>query len=329
MKKLILAALVFFVYSAAFAASLTISVKLPDGKPAKGVSISMAQLENPEPYGKLAGKTDKNGILRITFQDAAVSQGSAGRGIYRFVVMPKSFKWEVSDYYCWAGSSTEPAYLPANPLNTGAVSKGLDPADYLNWAVKLSKGKNAKIQILNPDNKPVTGCKLGIGLDLHARSKSGLGAGITVTITAVNKSGEYMFKNAADLPYTLVMNGCGYYVPGLDYEVNYVEMPLKDGLNMIKFKKPERKEITVRVRDFDTQEPIKGALVCEERKAKPVDRGGCFGKTNNQGAFYTDQYNPEHVSKFGATKDGYIEQWLDGDSLTDGGNYEFVLRKKE
>jgi 5-hydroxyisourate hydrolase-like protein (transthyretin family) len=329
MKRVFLVSILFSFSAGIFAASLTISVKLPDGKPAKGVSISMAQLENPEPYSKLAGKTNKNGNLRITFQDAAINQASAGHGVYRFIIMPKSFKWEVSDYYCWAGSSTEPAYLPANPLNTGAVSKGLDAADYLTWAVKLSKGKDAKIQIINPDNKPVTGCKLGIGLDLHARSKSGLGAGITVTITAVDKSGSYLFKNAAELSYTLVMNGCGYYVPGLDYEVNYVEMPLKDGLNMIKFKKPERKEMTIRVRDFDTKEPLKGALVCEERKAKPVDRGGCFGKTNARGVFYTDEYNPEHVSKFGVTMDGYNEEWLDGDSLTDGGNYEFELKKKE
>jgi len=329
MKKLLLASISVLIYSCISAASLTISVKLPDGKPAKGVPISMAQLENPEPYSKPAGITDNKGNLKIVFEDAVINQASAGRGVYRFVVMPKSFRWEVSDYYCWAGSVSETAYSTANPLNTGALSKAMDPDDNLKWYVSLSKGKAAKIQIINPDNKPVTGCKLGIGLDLHARSKSGLGAGIPVTITGVDRTGSYFFKNAADLPYTLVMNGCGYYVPGLDYEVNYVEMTLKDGINIIKFKHPERKEITIRVRDFDTQEPIKGALICEERKAKPVDKGGCFGKTNAQGAFYTNEFNPEHVSKFGATKDGYIEQWLDGDSLSDGGEYEFVLRKKE
>jgi hypothetical protein len=37
----------------------------------------------------------------------------------------------------------------------------------------------------------------------------------------------------------------------------------------------------------------------------------------------------EHVARFGVTLDGYNEEWLDGDSLSPGGNYEFELKKKD
>jgi hypothetical protein len=96
----------------------------------------------------------------------------------------------------------------------------------------------------------------------------------------------------------------------------------------------ENQEITVRVRDFDTKMPLKNAKIMETRilenevrSKKTQDRG--IGLTNADGVFYTDAFNFEHVSRFGISAEGYHDEWLDIDSFSPGGNYEFELKKKE
>ena len=99
-------------------------------------------------------------------------------------------------------------------------------------------------------------------------------------------------------------------------------------------KKGENQEITVRVRDFETKMPLKNVKVMETRiyeketeNKKTQDRG--IGLTNSDGAFYTDEFNPENVTRFGVSADGYHEEWLDIDSFVPTGNYEFELKKIE
>ena len=117
-------------------------------------------------------------------------------------------------------------------------------------------------------------------------------------------------------------------MPGLEYETRTYTAALETGVNKFKFKNPKGREITFRVTDHEEHMPLKGALICEEVRAN-VTKAGCFGKTNEQGIFYTKQFNPEHVIRFGVTMKGYNEEWLDGDSYTDSGSYNFELVKKE
>lgn len=96
----------------------------------------------------------------------------------------------------------------------------------------------------------------------------------------------------------------------------------------------EPQEITVRVRDFDTKAPLKNAKISvtidtagNSAAAKASDRG--IGLTNADGVFYTDGFITENVTRFGAAADGYIVEWLDIDSFSPGGSYEFELKKRD
>lgn len=326
MKKVIIAAVLFFSSCALYAASLAVSVRLPDGRPAKGVDVQMVQLERPGPYSRLLGKTDNKGRITVEFADEDQYGGNTGLGVYRFIVMPKSYEWEISGLYCWAGSKNDPAYSAENKANAGGTAVAPDSA--LKWEVRLKKGHTAEIRFVNQDDRPIGRCAAGVILDLHARTKDGTGGATGVTATVTGNDGTFILNNACDAEYSVIIGNNNYYVPGLEYETRTYSSRLKAGINTFKFKYPKGREITIRVTDNDTKMPIKGALICAEVQAL-VPRGGCFGKTNDQGIFYTNEFNPEHVIRFGVTKEGYNEEWLDGDSYTDGGSYSFELAKKD
>jgi hypothetical protein len=326
MKKIFLAVILFFISGFICAASLTISVRLPDGKPAKSVRIQAVQLERPGPYSRLLGKTDKKGRIKVEFTDEDQYRKNTGPGVYRFIVMPKNFEWGVSGLYCWAGSKNDPAYSVENKINAAGIKVGPDSA--LTWEVTLKKGHDAKVRFIDQSEKPIKNCAAGVILDLHARTKDGTGGATGVIATTTKKDGTFLLSNACDAEYTVIIGNNNYYVPGLEYETRAYTAPLKRGINSFIFKNPPGKEITFRVSDHDTHAPLKDALICEEVRAV-IPRGGCFGKTNEQGIFYTNEFNSEHVIRFGVTKEGYNEEWLDGDSYTDSGSYSFELVRKE
>lgn len=306
------------------AASLTISVKLPDNKPAKGVDVWVQQLVDAYKISSsLLGKTDKKGQINVEFGRGQIKKGGLGLGMYRFIVMPKSFRWEASDYYCWMELECGTDEGPFSPL------KKVEPDAGYKWDVKLKKGADANVIFTDQAGKPAAFCTVFYGLESYASSGTGYGGGITMGREKTGKDGSFTLKNAGDFDYRFVVDDAGYYVPDEKFWKREFTAKLKDGDNKFLLKKVVGSEITIRVRDQENQMPVKGAKFCYHLSVPAGGEVICMGLTSKDGIYYTYNFNPDHVSQFGVMKTGYYDEWLDGDSYTPGGNYEFELKKKE
>lgn len=196
-------------------------------------------------------------------------------------------------------------------------------------AAVTNTAKGTGVRFITSEGEPVKFLRATISIDAGTQGSTYA----MVTTMASDGGGFIPLKVTAGAKYRISIKPGEYYLDRLKIETGTVIMPLEQGQNEIVLKKALKKELTIRVRDFDTKEPIMNAKITETRsfgteysKQGRVDRG--IGLTGKEGDFYTDEFNPDHVSRFGATADGYHEEWLDIDSFQPGGSYEFELKRK-
>jgi hypothetical protein len=334
-KKLFLIFSGLLVCTALGAASLTISVKLPDGRPAKDVAVQV-QRDSTAVVNTLLGKTDSKGNIKVIFDDSRGDLNNKGYGIYQFVIMPEGYKWETSGKYFWTGTDktgTGALYdEPGNCKKTAGGCSDVRQDSGLALSVTLKNTEKITVMLVDQNDRPLIFTKADVGVYL------GGPAGISVTAEprrmATDKDGRFDIAAAGEYKYFIGIAGGEYFNPESECGGKMADVSLKAGLNTIKFKKLDEKEITVRVRDFDTQLPLQDACVNVGFKSCVKEASGgtrelCIGKTDKDGAFYTPQFRPEKLEKFGASKPGYHEEWLDIDSFIPGDEYEFELKKED
>jgi hypothetical protein len=338
MQKLALIACILLAYSTVSAASLTISVKLPDGKSAKDIAIQILRYGDRDSISKLLGQTDKNGEVKVVFEDKLPGLENYGWGIYDFLVMPKDFKWEYMGRYYWAGTSGYDMYKSLkeyceNKKKDNPNNFYLEKDNDLKREYALIKGRNAPIQFLDNVGKPIEAANVMIGTipDIWFPPWDEVNNIIKIDEGKTDKNGRYTFKNGGELEYYVRLFKKDYLIKDFRKCRSAYEGQLLNNINEFIYKKYDENDITVRVRDFASKMPIEGAVFCinpDICNVIPVRDTKPIGKTNKNGEFYTNKFKPEEATEFGVRKSGYRDDWRDISSYSPGGKYEFELKKE-
>jgi hypothetical protein len=246
-KRGFLAIIFLVLYIGISAASLSIFVKLPDGSPAEGVRIS-ADYNRGGAETFLQEVTDKTGKFKIIFKDCANNLGETpiyGHGVYRFIVEPKKYKNEYSDYYFWYGSSSKTAAGMESDLDAGKVQ--VAPKSELKWDVTLAKGKKSVLRFAGLDGKPLRGIRITmrlIDVKASAHKDPNLPNFLILGGFESDKNGEIIFENAFEGQFWVEIKNMGknYCLDGMPNNETVFEVSLKKPINIVKLKKLAEKQ---------------------------------------------------------------------------------------
>ncbi len=108
--------LLLLFHPSAHCATLTVLILDPSSQPVSGLEVTGWRLQWRTPRIESMGKTDENGILTVVF-DADHGEPAPliwkdevpynkapdkkGYGVYRFLIRPERYNWELSDLYYW------------------------------------------------------------------------------------------------------------------------------------------------------------------------------------------------------------------------------------
>lgn len=344
-------AFLFINSSSLFAAEITISIKYPDGKPAKGIKVREVGLERGNTKNELLGVTDDSGRIKtqIKLEPSADKrkrylnnpQGSYVYA-YRYVIMPDDYRWEVSDIY-WSiypekyikdyreglEGTTASNWTMAKKVSISKNSK-------INWNVVLEKSPDIRVRLVDQHGIPISKKQVSVFLDLEARTHTGFGGEIDIFKDNTDDKGFITVHNAGNFYYSfdLVLQD-HYTTPGLDYSWTVVTAKLTGKDDKVVFHKCTEKQLRVLVKDKNTGQPVSGAYIICSGEMLLGEESGSLGDgavTDSAGMYETDKFCTEYLTKFGAHKEGYKRNLIDVHKFVPGKLHEFLLEpesKKE
>ncbi len=330
-----------------FAAEILITVKYPDGKPAKGIKVREVGLGNGNMKNELVGVTDDSGRIKtqIELEPSETEQkkdlqkypqGSYYEYAYRYVVMPDNYRWEVSDIY-WstypeaeADSYPKGFYTHAENWSIGKQIR-LSQKSSINWTVILRKGPSFRVRLEDQHGKPIKKKQVSVFLDLQARSHTTRGGEIAMFESYTDDQGYITVHNADNYYYSFdLLNQNQYTTPGLDYSSTVVMKKLQGRGDKVIYHKCIENEIVIIVRDKVTGKPIQAAYIVgsEEFLTGTLPLRGQLGPdalTDVNGIYKSNNFCTEHMVEFGAYKEGYKPDLISIHKFVSGNTYEFLL----
>lgn len=315
---------------------LLIKVQFPDGSPAAGVPVHVAGLERNAIFSRELGVTDSEGKLRGEFrrgqEDPAAS--ALGYGVYRFIVMPEGFRWELSDLYCWneyptnvpdsqqsmgqGGFSGYEAWFEAgydgqlsetNPANNWSYGKGVPVrfgALHL-WTVTLQRGESTMVRLEDVAGTPIADEEVTVGIDLRARSRTGYGAQFPVSKKRTDEKGLLSLDHVGDYAYQIDAGGLSFYAPDYWCWTPHVDHNLLKQGPIVQFRRESIPDLQFLVQTKDGHIPVSGATitpVCQfpgvVQSIYPVATTDSDGKAQCEKPFAL-----EHCIRFEAIAEGY------------------------
>ncbi len=315
-------------------AGLMISVKYPCGMPAKSIKVQEVQLERQRIYNRLLGATDDNGTIETEFEvkprKDCKGEVPRGYGIYRYVVMPDNYRWEVSDLYYW---NKEPSgnevvretnvsdYQSYERLIAGRTKKRrksnwvignlvkVKKSDRIEWEVVLDKELDVTVSVSDQFGEPVRNETLSISLDLEALSHTGWGGGIPMFDVQTNGEGCFNLANTGQFFYSCDLRDHRYYAPGFSYWTGIVPRMFDNNEATLVYHRCEERNVTFVVTDKCTGKPVPQAQIFQVKSFRSTRQGGPFGYTDVNGEYISRKFYTDHVVEFGVAKEGY-EPWI-------------------
>lgn len=320
------------------AAHLTIEVQHPGGQGARGVGVQHVQLERYGLHNHLLGKTNAKGRMEVQFQAASNQAHALGYGVHRFILMPKDFRWEVSDIYVWAEGPKMPLgddpvqryralgrEMPKSNWSRGRISRLLAGQD-LWWTVTLQPGHKTRVYVVDGLGRPLPNRTLSVTLDLGALSHTGLGGAVPVNTLETDAQGKCLLPHAGPWVYSFELEESGYCVPGYPFSTPVTKERPDGGALRLVYHKPERKPIAFKVTDARSGQPVADALIWVEISYACTVQGGPIGKTDTDGAWRSDAFTTDHVVRFGVHKEGFEDARYDIAAYQWGHTYNVALR---
>lgn len=335
-------------------AELKISVKYPDGAPAKGIKVQEVQLERQRIYNRLLGSTDDNGTVEVEFEAKprkdCKGEVPRGYGVYRYVVMPDNYRWVVSDLYYWnKGASGDKLVRETNVWDyesyerliarrikkrrksnwlIGKLAK-VKKSDRISWEVVLNKGSDVTVSVNDQFGEPVRNETLSVSLDLEVLSHTGWGGGIPMFDVQTNGEGCFNLANTGQFFYTCDLRDHRYYAPGFSYWTGIVPKMFDNNEATLVYHRCEERNVTFEVTDKRTAKPVPQAQIFQVKSFRSTRQGGPFGYTDVNGEYISRKFYTEHVVEFGVAKDGY-EPWVkDIKEFIPGATYTISLEPQE
>lgn len=356
-----LALCLFFTPSVGLTAQLTIIVRYPDKTPAKGIRVHEVQLERHRIYNRFIGATDNNGTINVEFEQKprkdCKGKVPRGYGIYRYVIMPANYRWEISDIYYWnkepysnevlhqtgvwpvedyekrMHKRKEVGLSPKSNWSRGRLVK-VHPDSQIRWEVTLNKGKNVHVSVVDQFNEPVRNKKLSVLLDLDSLSHSGFGGEIPMFKVKTDAKGRFNLSHTGEFFYSFDLiraygsPGKKYCAPEAYCWTTRTKLKIEKDKEKILYHRCIGKIATFIVTDSQTGNPIAKAQVWPLISFTTCAQGGSLGFTDNNGVFTTNEFYTEHVLKFGVFKEGYKEWLVDIEQFVPGKTYMISLEPK-
>lgn len=327
-------------------AELTISVKYPDGTPASGIKVQQVQLERVGHGSTLVGITDEKGQMRIRFeQEKSSYENRHGYGIYRYVVMPQDYTWQVSDLFYWNKDPyseqvlQETGVWPAEryekrmqqPKSNWSIGKFVKvlPGSRIKWEIALTKGRDVRALALDQFSEPLKDKKLSVSLDLEGLSHTGWGGGIPMFEIQTNGDGCFNLPNAGQFFYSIDLHDNKYCAPGVRHWTGVVRSKFDQGKGTVVYHRCKENNVTFVVTDKLTGRPLAHARIFQVKLFPSARQGGPFGYTDINGEYISRKFYNEHVVQFGVVREGY-EPWIkDIKEFTPGATYTISLGPQE
>jgi hypothetical protein len=335
--RYIILVILCLISSYVMSAEINIHVSYPDGKPAQGIKVQGLSLDRGNMYNDLLGVTDNHGNINaeIIVKPEIIPNDLNGYYyyIYRYVVMPENFRWEISDIYLARfpddGTNFYEKYLPGVKNMSIGKNVKISQDTKIKWNVILQKSSDVKVSFRDQNNDPLKNMRLSVDLDLHANSHTGLGGEISMFDTSTDDKGNIVIHNPGDFYYSFEnLNQSQYSAPDLNYFSATVIKRLDSGENIVKFHKCIGKQIEVIVKDKVTGKPVSGAILQGMMKFSFTNQSGPFGSdivTDENGVYKSDNFCTDHLVEFGAYKEGYKLLLTDIANFVPGGVNEFLL----
>jgi hypothetical protein len=320
--------------------SLTIQVTLPDGSPAAGIPIDEFGLERYTIYNKEIGPTGPDGTVRVEFQPGRHPDATVplGYGVFRFLLKPDSFRWELSDIYCWAefdrsrdvqggleNSGDFPDYEkwfePGNdgtwpdrePSSNWSYGRGVPVRGDtpLVWTVRLQPGELRELTVVDQYEKPIDGADISVVVDLRAHSHTGGGAEVFMGRMHTDSLGRFALRHVSDFAYQFSVRGNGWlYDPNdtacLDPRLN---QNLRVQGNTLRFQRPVEQDLLFVARCAGNGAPAPDVAIygCIQFPSA-CEAGAPLGKTGPDGMFrFVGAFPLEHCTCFVFRKSGYLD----------------------
>ena len=343
--------------------SLTIRVTTPDGKPAPNIPIQEVGIERIGSRNHLAGKTNARGELVVHFQRARDPhrEGPAGYGVYRYAVMPKNHRWELSDTYCWneyvddKGNPTDsrglagfsgnqhwyapdfdgtPAEVDASRNWTYGQRVPLRAGDHNIWEIQLQAGKTIKVKVVDQFDEPVPSIKLRVWIDFGHASHTGRGGELPSIRVETDAEGKFTLEHVGPYAYSIEgLTPFKYYTPNKDYLDSELRQNFLIQGTLLRYQKATV-PLQILVRDRATEKPIHGAKVGGEARFPLVGvQGGPMPlkdrETNEKGLLTTPPLPVEHYVRIYAEKEGYLRAVFDMKEFKPGEPILFEMERDD
>jgi hypothetical protein len=321
------------------AVHITIEATLPDATPATDIPVYEVGLERGYiRFGEI-GKTDAAGHFTVPFHRGGEVDHTKhrGYGLYRYVLMPPSHAWEVSDFYCWneypdGGPTALPGGLAqlhaydtwfapdydgtlkaTDPADTWSYGKGvaLYAGKNVTWPVRFKVGESLELTVLDQDGLYIPEAELNIGIDLRARTRTGYGGYIPITDTRTNGKGVVRLDHAGDFAYNfaIVSGDIGEYIaPNANYYRSDIDHNIARQGTTLRFQRVDPIYLKFQVHDAETGQSISSATITPSFQFAPFSQTGFpVGTTRKDEETLTVEFcEPlEHVTWFEATAPGY------------------------
>ncbi len=321
------------------AVHITIEATLPDATPATDIPVYEVGLERGYiRFGEI-GKTDAAGHFTVPFHRGGEVDHTKprGYGLYRYVLMPPSHAWEVSDFYCWNEyPDGGPTALPGGLAQLHAYDtwfapdydgtlKATDPADNwsygkgvalyagknVTWPVRFKVGESLELTVLDQDGLYIPEAELNIGIDLRARTRTGYGGYIPIAKCTTDAQGRFRLDHVGDFAYNFLMDGAtkrGYYTPNASYYRWDVDHNIAQQGTTIRFQRVVPEKLSFQVRDATTGEVVAGAEITPCYRFVAFPQTGSAAGTTRESEEILEVEFPwplEHVVWFEATAPGY------------------------
>ncbi len=312
----------------------TVRVLKPDGQPAAGVAVQEVGLCRQQEK-RLIGHTGVHGVLTVDLAQYCHENEESwqGAGIFRYVVMPQEYRWEVSDIYC----RKETSY--ARSRKRFEVAQGKQSSNWgygsvvlipetgdLLWEVGLEKGSSLTVRVVDQFDKPIPNMKLKMGVDLEQDGHHKIYGGMIrmADVTTDNK-GKFKLDNVGDFAYTFEYDKYfEYYGPNLGYRDGFVAHNFARQGPVLRYKREVGQRLSGVVRDKQTKAPLSDASVYEVMGFRTGLQGGppvCT--TGPDGRFTSEEFKGDHVIRIGSIKDGY--QWAEFDMQSHYEGEEIII----
>jgi hypothetical protein len=335
--RVIILMMLCLISSNVMGAEINIHITYPDGKPAQGIKVQEVGLDRGNMYNDLLGITDNHGNINaeIIVKPEIIPKDLNGyySYLYRYVVMPENFRWEISDIY-WArfpDKDTDFYEKYLSGVKNYSIGKMVKISQDTNikWDVILQKSTDTEVSFRDQNNDPIKNMKLSVGLDLHANSHTGLGGEISIFDTFTDDHGNITIHNPGDFFYSFELQYPRQYTnPDLNYFSNTIIKRLVNGENIVRFHKCIGKQIEVIAKDKITGKPVPGAILQGTIEYGYTTQGGPFGSdivTDENGIYKSDNFCTDHLVEFGLYKKGYKRSLISIDNFVPGGVNEFLL----